>query len=408
MRTLVYEPRVGGHFLNLAGQVARALAEAGAESHVATVASAPGSIEYESSIAPLQDLVTIHTNVLQGEGGGALAIARANYSALESCIDELRPDRIYLPTADAVVQLVAMARLVGRDTIYKRTHIEGLLMNGSVAHPELLSRAEHWKRRFYHEAAKRGCHTVFHLNQFVRDWELTRGLPPEHCVKTMPDPVEVVEISKSDARLALGLPPDRRIVGMVGRLDLRKGAHVLIEAFLQAQLTRHDLLLLWGPLARELRPYVERLEARTDLRDRVLLRDSVLEPEQFYQAIAAMDVLALPYTATIGSSSIVIRAAAAGRPVVTTEGGWSERVMRRFPLGWSFPGPDPNELARLLPRCLEESESWVPSAITRRFVSYNSPENFAAHWSDGVRRALGKPSHPALMSWAELVGSTSA
>jgi len=407
MRTLVFEAHVGGHFLNHAGLVSAALAEAGAESHVAVATGAPGSFEFESCIAPHRGRVQIHPSIAIDERANPGKKARAKYAALSSLVRELKPDRVYLPTSDGVVQTMALFRLVGLDDVLRSTHVEALLMNGAVGHPELLSQREHWKRRISYRVAKWGCHTLYHLNPFVRDWEMAQGIPEERLIRIMPDPVEVEKISKAAARARLGLPPNGRFVGMVGRLDRRKGAHVLIEAFLSADLGPDDMLLLWGPCADEIAPDVRRLLARDDLRHRVWFRDGVLKDEDFYQAIAAMDLLALPYTTTIGSSSIVIRAAAAGRPVVTTGGGWAERVMKRFPLGWTLAGPDPQQLAAMLPRVLEQSANWVPSEAVRRFVEFSSPQNFVAHWTDGLRAATGLPRASAFRSWQELWDSSS-
>jgi glycosyltransferase involved in cell wall biosynthesis len=405
MRTLVYEPRVGGHFLNLAGQVASALSQAGSESHIAVSANAPGRLEYESAVEPLRGSVQIHATIAFDDRGSARSIARRSYAELTRLVLEIRPDRVYLPTGDAVVQLMGIARLLGRDGVLKRTHVEVLLMNGAVGHPELLTRREHWKRRISYRVAKLGCHTLYHLNPFVPDWERSQGIHEGAWARTMPDPVEVVAIDKAEARRALGLPLEARIAGMVGRLDRRKGADVLIQAFSRAALGPRDHLLLWGPCAPEVRPELDRVMQHPELRERVLFRDTVLGTDEFYQAIAAMDLLALPYTSPIGSSSIVIRAAAAGRPVVTTSGGWAGRVLGMFPLGWTFDGPDPTKLAAILPSCLAEAENWVRTASVSRFVEYNSPRNFAAHWADGFRAANGLPRDVAYLSWREMLAA---
>lgn len=405
MRVLVYEACTGGHFLNHAGQVALALANAGAESHIAVVTDAPGTFSFETCIAPLSGKVEIHPIIRSDIRGHNLSVAWQKYSTLVSAVEEVQPDRLYLPTADGVVQLLSFLRLIGQDRLRDGLHVEALLMTGAVAHPEVFSWSERIKRRVHHHIARAGCDTLHHLNPFVRDWELAQGVPADRCTRTMPDPVEVQRVSKQHARERLGLPADARLVGMVGRLDRRKGADLLIEAFLQAETGPNDMLLLWGPCGNDIDSQLRALESRQDLKGRVLLRNEVLDDARFLDAISALDLLALPYRRIVGSSSIVIRAAAAGRPVLTTGSGWAERVMSRFNLGWTFNSPNARSIAALLPECLERSTAWQTDPDVERFVGYNSRENYAAHWTEGYRRAVGLPGDPNLQSWQELIST---
>lgn len=407
MRTLVYEPRVGGHFLNFVAVVAEALADLGAECHVVVAETAPGSAAFEQTIAPIAHKVRVHARVPAQRSGSTWKYAHQNWSELSSAVRDIEPDRTYLPTADAFVQWIALARLAGRNDILKRTHVEALLLNGAVIQPAP-SFSERCKRRLAHELAKRGCHTLYHLNPFVRDWELARGIPEERCVRTMPDPVEREESSKGEARERLGLPLDARIVGMVGGIDRRKGAHILIDAFATAQWGPRDMLMMWGTASQEIREKLATLAQQPGMRDRLLVREGRIEPDDFYRAISAMDLLALPYTLVTHSSSIVIRAAAAGRPVVTTAGGWAEKVMERFSLGWTFEGPKADRLAAILPACLESAASWSSSANVQRFVDYNSRGNFVAHFTAGLRAELGKEDDPHLLTWKALLESAAA
>lgn len=405
MRALVYEPRVGGHYLNFVALVAEALADLGAECHVVLAQNAPERPDFEEIIAPLAHKVQVHAMAPPLRSGNIWNYAQRNWSALATAVRDLEPDRTYLPTADAFVQWIALARLMGRNDILQKTHVEALLLNGAVAHPGP-SWSQRLKRRLAHELAKRGCHTLYHLNPFVRDWERARGLPEGQCVRTMPDPVEREAWSKEEARERLGIPRDARIVGMVGGIDRRKGAHVLIDAFVSAKLGPRDMLMLWGTASQEIRDKVATLAQEPGMRERLLVRDGRIEADDFHRSISALDLLALPYTLVSHSSSIVIRAAAAGRPVVTTAGGWAERVMEHFELGWTFEGPKAENLAAILPECLDGARTWTSSAKARRFVDYNSRENFVAHFTEGICAELGNERPPRLLTWKELLASS--
>ncbi len=404
MKVLVYEAAISGHFLNHAAQVANALAEAGAETHLAVAVDAPGEFGFENYIARLRGRVEIHPIIRCAPVAHPYALGWQRLTMLRKAVDQVQPDRLYMSAGDGVVQLLGMAKLIGVKPISPAVHVEALLLNGAVAYPQLKTRTEHARRRAYHWLARIGCDTLHHLNPMVREWEAENGTAESKKVLTMPDPVERDEmLTREQARSDLGLPRDARIVGMVGRLDFRKGADVLIDAFMSAKTSPQDFLVLWGPCSSTLGSRLKMLQERKDLRGRVWVRDQEINDHDFMRAIAAVDLMALPYRLVTGSSSIVIRAAAAGRPVITTAGGWAERMISEFELGWTFDGPDPNLLANQLPELLEKSRLWRLSSRGERFVQYNSCDNFAAHWSAGYRRFSGNVGSEQLFTWDSLL-----
>jgi glycosyltransferase involved in cell wall biosynthesis len=106
-------------------------------------------------------------------------------------------------------------------------------------------------------------------------------------------------------------------------------------------------------------------------------------------ALAAMDVVCTPYPAHIGSSSIVLRAAAAGRPVVGSDTGWVGETVRRFSLGRVCDVRAPGALARALADALDATSSYAMTDAARRLVAYHTVENYQAHWTARLRERLG-------------------
>ncbi len=120
--------------------------------------------------------------------------------------------------------------------------------------------------------------------------------------------------ARGAARAALGIPPDARVVGFVGRLAREKGLAELASAWRELREELPDLrLLLVGPHEPHdpLPPALER-ELRTD--GRVLLTGPADDTPRFY---SAMDIVALP-TYREGFPVVPLEAAASGIPVVAT------------------------------------------------------------------------------------------
>jgi glycosyltransferase involved in cell wall biosynthesis len=216
----------------------------------------------------------------------------------------------------------------------------------------------------------------------------------------MPDPVEPApRVSRAEARRALGLAEDGRYVVLAGGIDRRKGADLLLHAFLRARLSSNDRLLLAGPLAADIKALLKGDFEPLLAQKRIVLLDRYLEMEQLLLAIVAADVICVPYPNHIGSASILIRAAAAERPVVSSTFGWVGHVTARFGLGWSCNVLQSDELARALESALDRAGSWHRGDAGQRFAEFHSVANFRAHWTSALRARLGLPEHPDKRSW---------
>jgi glycosyltransferase involved in cell wall biosynthesis len=116
------------------------------------------------------------------------------------------------------------------------------------------------------------------------------------------------------ARVALGLPPDARVVGFVGRLVREKGVVELWEAWRVLREELPDLrLVLVGP--REAHdPIPEHVATALELDPRVVLAGSDRDTPRWFRA---MDVVALPSWRE-GFPVVPLEAAAMALPVVAT------------------------------------------------------------------------------------------
>lgn len=130
--------------------------------------------------------------------------------------------------------------------------------------------------------------------------------------------------SRSEARAALGISADARVVLYVGRFVEAKGMRELIAAFQQLCLrdSRLRLALVGDGVMRE---ELLALVRDAGLGERVLMPGG-LAPDQVAQWIAASDLLTLPSWSE-GYPNVVVEAIACGRPVVATDVGGTREII---------------------------------------------------------------------------------
>jgi glycosyltransferase involved in cell wall biosynthesis len=215
----------------------------------------------------------------------------------------------------------------------------------------------------------------------------------------MPDPVEAPAVDKAAARRLLGLPPGARIAGCAGAIDERKGMDHLLRAFSRVA-KAGDHLLLAGKLSPQIRGLLD--ACPTGLRARIHAPDRFLDDEAFGASLAAMDLVCTPYPDHVGSASIVIRAAAAGKPVLAADTGWMQAIVPRFGLGATVAVKDGDALAQALAAGLEKAPDHVSHPAAAAFVAFHAPGNFAACWTARLRERLGVHQAPGRIDWSDL------
>src|SRR5690606_7657828 len=146
-------------------------------------------------------------------------------------------------------------------------------------------------------------------------------------------------------------------------------------------------------------PYADLVRA-----GRIISIDRFVESDELGAALKAMDLVCTPYPRHVGSASIVIRAAAAGRPVVGSRYGWVKWAIERFGLGRTCNVENTDELAAALQAELEQAASFRLTSAAERWLAYHTPENFAATWTARVRERLGLPPAAAQHTWEWVEG----
>jgi glycosyltransferase involved in cell wall biosynthesis len=219
----------------------------------------------------------------------------------------------------------------------------------------------------------------------------------------LPHPVSPNPLSKDEGRRILGLPQDGRLIGIAGAIDYRKAVPELLAAFRRATGRSSDRLLLAGPIAREYRRLLDSDYKDLIDSDRIIALDRFLDSRENLAAFAAMDVVCTPHPGSVALSGVLLQGLAAGRPILSSNLGWCESIVKRFRTGWTCDVRNADELTSAMRTALDECESYRPSEATQRLLAFHTPENFAASFLDGLRQFANLPASPARRSWPWVV-----
>jgi glycosyltransferase involved in cell wall biosynthesis len=142
------------------------------------------------------------------------------------------------------------------------------------------------------------------------------------------------------ARLRESLSPDAVVFGFVGRIVLDKGVDTLVEAF-EALRNRVDARLLLVGDFEDGYPLPDPVRASIHDNPRIHLTGGVDDASPWYEA---MDVLVLP-SRREGLPNVMLEAAAAGLPSITTDATGCRDAMQDGVTGLVVPVGDPARLA---------------------------------------------------------------
>jgi glycosyltransferase involved in cell wall biosynthesis len=224
-------------------------------------------------------------------------------------------------------------------------------------------------------------HTLFCLDPFAVE-KLNQRYPQKKAV-SLPDPVITSSVSQSqvaELQQRLGIEPHRRVFLLFGALTERKGVFQLLEAIRQqsSQLCQQMCLCLVGE---------SRIASRIESRLSDICQIKPLQAIQQYEFISdeqvrayfqIADVILAPYQKHIGMSGILLLAAAAEKPILSSDYGLMGELVRRHRLGVCVDSTSPATLAKGLEQCFRVSTEELGDRETMRaFAKQNAAEKFA-------------------------------
>ncbi|NES18729.1 MAG: glycosyltransferase [Symploca sp. SIO3E6] len=199
----------------------------------------------------------------------------------------------------------------------------------------------------------------------------------------LPDPVQIYSDSDSQVeklKETLGIQPSRITFLMFGVPQKRKGIYQLLEAIalLPSNLCQKLCLLFVGQRYSDPLIQTRKAELTEALPIQVISQEEFIPEQEIQNYFQVADVILAPYQRHIGMSGILVRAAAAQRPVLSSNYGIMGEIVKRYHLGITVDSTVPAEIAQGLARfLLEAPANFCDFSQMKDFALQNSAEKFA-------------------------------
>ncbi|HEY9852602.1 MAG TPA: glycosyltransferase family 4 protein [Leptolyngbyaceae cyanobacterium] len=200
---------------------------------------------------------------------------------------------------------------------------------------------------------------------------------------TLPDPVEIFKTSELDSiglRASLGIEQNRKIFLLFGALTTRKGIYQLLDAVsaLSDEICQKMCLLLVGESNIEAQLKSRIAEICQSKPIQIINRYEFIPEEDVQGYFQLTDVVLAPYQRHVGMSGILLLAAAAEKPVLSSDYGLMGEIVRSYELGITVDSTVPQEIGQALVRFLSgDSEKLCDRSKMKSFAEQNSAEEFS-------------------------------
>jgi glycosyltransferase involved in cell wall biosynthesis len=239
---------------------------------------------------------------------------------------------------------------------------------------------EPWYTRHTNRLAARRTERVVAVSETLRGYLRDNARVPPERITVIPNGVSTDRfrpgIRSGEERARLGLPgSDRRLIGVIARLEPVKNHALLIDAFSLVVQQQPDAFLVIvgdGPLRAQLERQIERL----NLHQHVRITGVHPDPAPI---LRQLDVFALS-SEIEGTSMSILEAMATGLPIVATAVGGTPRLLRDGACGVLTDPRDAGALARALLDVLSNPDAAQHLGIRARRTA--EAEHSEEHWAD--------------------------
>lgn len=408
-RLLLFDPYSGGHHGDhllwlaeawraraLPGRLVLSLASATLDEHPAL-----------RSLAGPTPAGRVDLDVLLGaeavqEAPSLVASARHHVRLVQGVLARLAPERFFAMYLDHAQVALALRRRAGP------TRCSGLLFRPDLhlaSAPGLRARLRRARKRALLRAlmSSPGFETLFTLDPTAVP--ALQALAPGCPIVAVPDPAhaDAPSLSAGAVRARYGVDAGRRLFVLPGALDDRKGIFLVLDALatLPAETQQRLAIVFAGhapPAAAD--RFAQALASTGRGTAAHLVWDRRFLPGPELQAlVAAADVVLAPYQHHVGSSGIVMRAAAAGRPLVAQAEGLMGWQVRTHHLGQTVASGDRNALAHALAEGVRDPEAGLDARAAAGFASGHTVEAYTSAILEGLGIGRGQEPPPAAVSW---------
>ncbi len=373
---LIVDPRVEGHHPGWLRFITEDLLSADYELTLAVDLRPPSRKIIEEHLGELTGKVTLFP-LLNDHGrpqGGSLT------AAIALGLEASRAPRAFLCEFDELASSVFRRTAVG---LYPPPPLRGRM--GGIYHRPRFTDAPWWSPNRILKAAgfKKFMQSGWIRPLLFLDEYLAQDFKqrfPNEPIFFLPDPCpNDFSGNAQTARSALGIPSDKVVFLFFGVGARRKGLHLAVEA-MPGVADKKTFLLIAGrqnPPAAVRQGIDQLVEER-----RALLLDRYVSSAEEKLCFQAADVVLLPYLNHFGTSGILSRAMATGKPVIASDEQLLGRLVGDNKIGWRFPSGDVPALAA----CLAKAAS-MDEGQRQRFKT-NAAEYARRYSRENYREAL--------------------
>ena len=364
---LIVAPTAGGHHAEYLRWITRGLA--GRDLEVA-VAAHPALLDLEDDV--LNGAAGFALEVGHLEDAGSLwEVGRATAALIRDVVEKTQARRVFVPYLDHAQLGLATGLRFGFET-----RISGILLR-AAAEPDRSLRGV--RKAVLLRLAARNPHleTVLALDPDAVAPLRRAGLE----AAWLPDPVEPPRPSRpaDEVRADLGLEAGRRMLLLFGSLEERKGVFETLAALeaVPAEAARRLAVVVAGTAYDALRPRLDAaLESARRTEAQVVFREGFVSDGDLDAMVCAADAVLALYRGHVGSSGVVLRAAAAGRPLIATDEGMIGREVRAHRLGQTVDVSDRVAVAAALGRATTEPGAGFVLEGARAYAQAHSVGRF--------------------------------
>lgn len=315
---------------------------------------------------------------------------RAIQKALQRCREldlakrTWKPDHVCVLYGDGLWQVAAATKMGGARIMGPHVPTEAWMYRGGFAYPEADGLGNTIKRRLFRRLLRQGLFDRIHFDDELL-LQFAQGLPPEKTkVLLTPNPIQYGEIiNRATARERLGLPTDGKLISSSGMITRWKGMDLVIQAFAQA--IEHSApdgpplrLLLAGPHDEEIRRLLDEVPYRGLVESgQIILHDRYLDEQEMLDVASASNLVLAAYPNHSGRSSIILWAAAAGRPVLGVNRGCIAHVIETEQLGTTCDVKNIDAFASAINHSLQQPWTEEDAQRVRAYAKWHSSENYA-------------------------------
>ena len=249
-----------------------------------------------------------------------------------------------------------------------------------------------YKRMLNHPALS----VIFSLDSYFAEYA-AQSFKQGDKIRALPEPglfpQDLATYRPSDI-VGCDIPEDRTCFLLFGGLTPRKGIFEVLEALgmLDSKITSKTAVIFAGKLQDAIRTeFRERLDQLTSDTPEIWthLEDRYINPAEITDLIIRCDVVLIPYQHHVGSSSVLLWAAGAQKPVIIQKYGLIGALARDHKLGLVVDATKPQAIASAIQAYVEKDVTdFCDTNSIKQFAEFRTPKQFAMTIFDEIISCL--------------------